>query len=169
MTGRSRGLPLYDARRQLIRAVGDPIAIEAKKLWGILHPPEDGAGEYLRPDRVQLELELRDDAEVAAATAHAPEKIFVVVFTCVHELAFGGDQVHRGQVVDRQPVLPHQEADPTAQGEAGHPGVRNEPGGDAESECLRLAIELTQQDARLDADRPSLGVDPDAFHGIGDR
>jgi hypothetical protein len=87
-----------------------------------------------------------------------------VVSTRLHELAFGGDHVDGDQVVDREPVLPHQEADPTAQREPGQPGVRNEPSRDAEPKGLRLAIELTQEDARLGADRPGLGVDPDALH-----
>ena len=41
---------------------------------GLLHRPENGACQHLCAQRHAAELELRDDPEVAAAAAHAPER-----------------------------------------------------------------------------------------------
>ena len=55
---------------------------------------------HLRADRVQLELEAGDHAEVAAAAADRPEQVGVLVGAGAHRLAVGGHDVGGEQVVD---------------------------------------------------------------------
>ena len=65
-----------------------------------------GIEEHTRVDvlhRVQLVLERSDDAEVAAATAQCPEQIFVLLVARDEELPIGRHDVHRDDVVNRQP------------------------------------------------------------------
>ncbi len=68
------------------------------------------------------------------------------------------------QVVDRRAVLAHQPADPTAERQAGDPGVRDDAADGGEPEELGLAVELSPQHACLGARRPGLRVDANAFH-----
>ena len=66
---------------------------------------------------VQAELELGDDAEVAAATAQRPEQIGVLVGRRAQYLAVGGDDLGGLQAVDGEAVAAHQAADAAAEGE----------------------------------------------------
>ena len=51
------------------------------------------------PERVQVELERRDDAEAAAAAAHRPEQVGVLVAARGAHRPVGGDDLDRAQVV----------------------------------------------------------------------
>ena len=102
---------------------------------------------------MQAELELGDDAEVPAAAAEAPEEIRVLVGARAHELAVGGDDVGREQVVDREAVLALQPADPAAEREPGDAGVRDDSAGRREPERLRLVVELAPEHAGLNSRR----------------
>ena len=64
-----------DDRRQLVGRLGDEVAVEAQHLGRVLERVVDRAGQHGRADRVQPVLERRDDAEVAAAAAQAPEQL----------------------------------------------------------------------------------------------
>ena len=61
-------------------------------------------------------------------------------------------------------MLAHDPADPAAEREPGHAGVRDDAGRHREPERLRLLVELAEQDARLHARRALLGIDADALH-----
>src|SRR5437763_1796444 len=52
-----------------------------------------------RAHRMQRELELDDNAEVAATTAQAPEELGMLVGGCAHHVAVGGDERARDEVV----------------------------------------------------------------------
>ena len=60
---------------------------------------------------MQPQLQAGGDAEVALAPADRPEEVGLALLARLHNLAVGGDHLGREQVVDRQPVLPDQEAD----------------------------------------------------------
>ena len=163
--GRQRRRPaLHDDRHELVGAVRDPVAMESQHLAGVLHRPEDRAGHDVRSQLVEPELELGDDAEVAPATPHAPEQVGVLVLARRQHLPVGGDDVDGLQLIDREAVLAHDPADPTAERQAGHAGVGDDPGRHGEPESLGLAIELAEQHAGLRPHGPLLGVDPHAFH-----
>ena len=106
------------------------------------------------PTGIKLELEIGDDAEVPAAAPHAPEKVGVMFLARLDELAVGGDQVYGQQLIDGEAVLAHDPADAAAQGKARHPVWVTIPEGTASPNCLRLAVKLTKQYARLDTYRP---------------
>jgi hypothetical protein len=86
---------VHDHRRQLVGHIGDPVAVEAQHLRRLLHRPDDRPGEDLRADRVELELELGDDAEVPPGSADAPEQVAVLVGAGGDQLAAGGHEVDR--------------------------------------------------------------------------
>ena len=70
-------------------------------------------------DRVELELEAGDDAEVAAAAAHRPEQVRVRVLAGGDLAAVGRDDLDRHERIDGQAVLAHQPADPATERQAG--------------------------------------------------
>ena len=113
---------------------------------------------------MQLELEPRDDAEVAAASAQAPQQVLVLGLARVHEPAVGRHDVGGDEVVAREAELPHRPADAAAEREAGDAGRRHEPAGGRESVCLRLVVDVgphrTAADGRAAGDR----VDADLVH-----
>ena len=131
-----RGHPVDDDRRELVRHVGDPIAIEAQDVRGLLHGPEDRPRHHHGPERVEAELEFGDDPEVAAAAPNTPEQLGVLLLAGLHELPAGGDHVHGHELIDGEPVLAHEPSDAAPEGEAGQPGVRDDPRGDGQSEGL---------------------------------
>jgi hypothetical protein len=113
---------------------------------------------------VEAELEFGGDPEVAAAAAQSPEEVGVLGLTRLEEVALGGDHVGGDEVVDREPLLSMEPADPAAEREAGHAGVADEAAGGRETELLGLAVELAPENAGLDARRARLRVDADSFH-----
>src|SRR5262245_40634421 len=58
---------------------------------GAIRDGRDEAANVPRPDRMQPELELGDDAEVAAAAAQRPEQLRVAVRAGLYDVAVGGD------------------------------------------------------------------------------
>ena len=94
----------------------------AQDLAGRRH--EQRAAEDLA-DRVELELEPRDDTEVAAAAADRPEQVGMRVRAGGDLPAVGRDDLDRLEGVDGQAVLADQPADPAAEGQ---PGDADRPG-----------------------------------------
>jgi hypothetical protein len=76
---------------------------------------------------VQAELEVHHDAEVAAAAPNSPEELGVLVGAGGEELAVGRDDVDREELVDGEPVLAHDPADPAPEGEPGQAGMGDDP------------------------------------------
>ena len=128
-----RELELED-RRELIGRGSGELAVEAQNFRGIVEMVEDRPGEHDRPDRVQAVVERGDDAEVPSGAAHAPKQIRVAVLAGGDELAVRSNEVNGEQVVDRRAVLAHQPADPTAERQAGDPGVRDDAADGGEPE-----------------------------------
>jgi hypothetical protein len=159
-----RRLAVDHDRHQLVRRLRYPVAVEAQNLRRLAHRPEDRPCQHGRADRVEAELELGDDAEVAAAAAQAPEQVLILGLACPHELAIGGHEVDRLQLVDREPVLAHQPPDAAAEREPGDSGVGDDPGWGGQPERLRLPIELAEKNTRLRSRRARLRIDPDALH-----
>ena len=60
-------------------------------------------------------------------------------------------------------MLAHDPADPAAEREARHAGVRDDPRGNSEPERLRLAVELTEQHTCLHARGTRVRIDPHAL------
>ena len=156
-------LAVNDDRHQLVRRVRDPVAVEAQHFRRVPHRPHDRARQHGRAEGHEVELELGDDPEVAAAATEAPEEVRVLVGGRLHELAVCGDDVDPAQLVDRQAVLAHDPADPAAERQARDARVRDDPRRRGQAERLRLAVELAEQDARLHARGARLRVDTHAL------
>ena len=153
-----------EGEEQLIGPVLCEVAPQSSELAGpvdrMLHGPERDR----MVERVEPELEGRDDAVVRARSADAPEQVGVLVLGRVHEPAVGGDELDREQVVERQPELPHQPSHPAAQRQAGDPGVRDDPDRADQAEALSSVVEVAEEGAALHARCPSGRVDLGASH-----
>ena len=117
-----------------------------------------------RAERMELIFERRDDAEVAAAAAQAPEQIGVFVLARMDEAAVRGDDIGRDQVVAGEAVHAHQPADPATQRQAGDAGRRDSAAGRREAKRLRLVIELLVGDAGFGVDAFPRRIDADRLH-----
>ena len=117
-----------------------------------------------RGDRVGPVLEGGGHAEVAAAAAQGPEQVRVVFGAGHDDLAVGGDDLDRQQVVDGEAVLAHQPAFSAAQGQARDTGAGDHPAGGGQPMAGRRPVELFPGDPALRPYRPARRVDPDPFH-----
>src|SRR5947209_15806879 len=113
---------------------------------------------------MQLELQRRDDAEVATATLQRPEQLAMAVCAGVHQPAVGPDDVRTDEAVRRQTVLAQRPADATTKGEAAQPGARNQSAGDAETERLCLVVEVAPRCSALRNCTAVNGVNRDSAH-----
>ena len=115
-------------------------------------------------DRMERELEARDDPEVAAASAQTPQQPGPLGLTDGHDVAVGRHDVSADQVVARQSVLALQPADPAAQREAGDAGGRDQAAGRRESVSRGRGIEVGPGRTGLDRGRAPVDVDFDVAH-----
>ncbi len=86
--------PLHGDCHELVGAVRDPVPIKAEHFRGVVHGPEDRTRHNVRTHRVKPELEVGDDAEVAATAPHAPEEVGVLELARPDQPAVGGNHVH---------------------------------------------------------------------------
>jgi hypothetical protein len=155
---------LHQDRRQLVGRLGDPLPIEAQQSRRLLGQPVDRPCKDQRADAMKTKLELGDDSEVAPAAAQTPEELRVLCLARLDQLAVGGDQVDRAELVDRQPVLPMQPTDTAAERQSGDARVADEPTGRREPKRLGLAVELAPERTRLHPRLVRVWIDPDALH-----
>lgn len=89
-----------------------------------LTSPAESPGQNMRPaehdrtDGLQPELEVGDDAEVAAATVECPEEIWVFRVARRDQRSVGGDEFDGTQIVARKTVGPFQTSGTAAEGQA---------------------------------------------------
>ena len=112
--------------------------------------------------RVQAELEARHDAEVAAAAAHRPVQVGILLRTRMAELAVRGHDVHGFHVVEREAEAPRDAPEATAEREAADPGVGYGAGRRHEAVRHRFVIEVAQQAAAFDVGPTRGRVNPHA-------
>jgi hypothetical protein len=103
---------------------------------------------------VHCELELRDDAEVPASAAQAPEQVGKLVLTRAQDAPVRGHDLGRDEAVDRQAEPAHHPADTAAEGQSAHPGVRDDAGRHEHAVRLRRPVQLAEQRPATD-DRTS--------------
>src|SRR5699024_8171770 len=96
--------------RRVARRVLDVRAPAGEEVRGVLRVLRERAPAELA-DLARLEDERRDDAEVRARTAHAPEELGVLLAVRDDDGAVGEDHLDLADVVDRQAVLAAEEAD----------------------------------------------------------
>ena len=148
------------------RTRGDRVQIApaTQRRWRIVDREEQLDDVSLTGHRVQPELELGDDAEVAAAAAQAPEQVRVTGLVDMQPVAVGGDQLVRLHVVARQPEPAREPAHAAAERQPADAGVGDVARGRGQSMLHRGAIQRAEQRAALHPCATALGIDADAAH-----
>ena len=122
-------------------------------------PHSEQARVHDRADVVQLELERRRDAEVAAAAVQRPEQIGVRVLARRDLLAVGEDEVDRDEVVAREAVLALEPTRAAAERQSGDARRRHAAADGREPVLLRGPVERRPGDAAADASPLRLRID----------
>ncbi|HEX6449118.1 MAG TPA: hypothetical protein VF060_06635 [Trebonia sp.] len=102
----------------LVRHCGGPFTPGVQHLRGTLDR-EEQVPRVQVADRVQTHLQRGHHAHAAAA-AHGPEQVRIMVGVSADQVAVRGDQLGRGDAVGGQPVAAGQPAEPAAEGVPGH-------------------------------------------------
>src|SRR6185295_17150871 len=114
--------------------------------------------------RMQLERELRDDAEVATAAAERPEELGILSLASGNNSPVRGDEVRFKQIVEREPERRAQMAETPAERQAGHAGVAEGPSRRRETVNLTRRIKVVPERTAAAGRRPLLRVDDDLAH-----
>ena len=140
-----------EERAQLLRRVGDELAVDAHDLAGLIDRVED------RPavdvvDRVQAELERGDDAEVAAAAAQRPEQVrrsrSSLAVTSSPSAVTTSAEIRLSQ---REAAAAREVADAAAERQPPDAGRGDDPAGGREAVGVRRGVEIAPGGAALDA------------------
>jgi len=110
--------------------------------------------------RVELELERGHDPEVAPASPHTPEEVFVLSMVGANQLPVRGYHLDRGDVVERQPESSRDPPEPTARRQPTHTGVRHGPERRHQPVLLSRPVHVSQQGSSRDHGPPFRGIDP---------
>src|SRR2546428_4542633 len=105
----------------------------------------DLASQHSRAHRMKLELEGRNDAEVAPTAPHAPEQVLVLRGAGSQDVASRGDHLDGEQVVAGEAVLASKAAHPAAEPQPPHTGMSDDARRGGQSKSLRLPVEITQK------------------------
>ena len=160
---RRRDLPGREAA-ELLGRVLDELAVEAQHVARVLDLEEHRAAVDVL-DRVQAELERRDDAEVPAAAAQRPEEILVLPLRCAAtRLPVGGDDLRRDEVVAREADAARQVADAAAEREPADAGRGDDASGRREAVGVRRVVEVAPRGAALGASCSRFGIDLHVRH-----
>ncbi len=131
----------------------DPLVL-GEHVTGVVERVHHESEEDLRAEWVRVELELGDDAEVAATTTEPPEQLRVGrtvhvqhVPTCRHELC-------ANEVVAREPPLAAHPPETAAQGQPGDPGLADDARRHDEAVRLCRRVEIAERRSASDANTP---------------
>ena len=142
-----------------------PLAPGAQDLGGALDREGEHPGVEL-VDRVELELDGGDDAEVAAPAAHGPEEVGLVVGVGDDDAPVGGDDLHGHHAVGGEAVLARQPAQAAAEAVADDADVMGGAGQRGEPVLGGGAGDVGPDRAGLGAGAAALGVDLDDAHAV---
>ncbi len=155
-----------ERRRDGVRCLGRPVGPATQHALGLVAVPDEHAG-IRRLDRVEPELEGRDDAEAAAATAQRPEELGVLRRVGAHVLAVGGDELDRGEAVGGEAEPAGVPADAAAEAVAGDADVGRAAVQRREPVVGGGLGRVHPERAALDAGDAAGRVDGDAAHPLG--
>jgi hypothetical protein len=119
----------------------------------------------VRPERVEPELERRRDPEVPARAPEAPEELGLLGRARTDETSVGCHELHRQQVVDREPEVAMEPADAATEREPGDAGVADHADRADEAVRLRGDVELAEERPSVRDGGPCGRVHLDAAHG----
>ena len=143
-----------------------PLGPGGEHLGGAVHRPDEPACERLR-DRVERDLDGRDDAEAAAAAPERPEQVRVGLGVGPHDLAVGGHDLGGEHARRREAVLSCQPADAAAERVADDADVLRRPVERREAVLDRGVDDVDPDRARRDPRHAGARVDLDAGHAGG--
>ena len=133
-------------RGQLAAGALVDLAVGAQDLLGALERPGDQPAVDGRADLVQRKGERRDHAEVGARAADRPEQVGVLVAAGGADLAVGGDDLDREQVVDRPAEAARQIAEAAAERQARDADLREEAQRRGEAVALRGVVDVPERE-----------------------
>ena len=138
-----------DHHAELVRRVRSELPESPQHLGRLVQRPVDRSAEDDRPDRVQVVLERRGDAEVAAAATQPPEQLRISLGVDAPARTVGGDEVDGPEVVDGEPVLAHEVPETAAERQPADPDVTDgsSRGGKAEALCGEVELRPHQAPA----------------------
>src|SRR5258708_18170896 len=142
----------------VIGCLGDEPPIPLYYLRCLVQLPQHGAA-IDGMDRVSLEHERGDDAEVSATAAQSPEQIRMMLLVGCHKAAVCQYDVGGDQVVAREAAFAGQVPQPSAQGESAHAGRGNDPAGYRQAKGVGSVIDVAPGAASSDPDGPRFGID----------
>src|SRR5215470_15892640 len=103
-------------QRVLVRKRSRAPAEEFEHVTGAFDRVDDWAADDDWPYWVQVVFKTRGDPEVSAAASDGPKQVGLLLVAGPQDLAVGGDELDRPQIIERQAVLAHQPAQPSAEG-----------------------------------------------------
>jgi hypothetical protein len=159
-----RGAHERGSAAQVIGRVGHVAIQESQDLGRPLgqadeHPAIDDGS-----DLVQLERELGDDPEVAAAAPQAPEQLWVLLAARRQQAAVGGHHLRGEEIVAGQPAASLEPPAAAAERQACDAGARDASPGDGKSVCLCRGVELAPGQPRLSPAGTRARVHLDCLH-----
>ena len=159
---RGRDLPGREAS-ELLGRVGDELAVGAQHVTRVGRLEEQRAAVDVR-DRMEPELERRDDAEVPAAAAERPEQVLVLALARHERAPVRRDHLGGEQVVAREAEATREVADTAAESEPADAGRRDDAAGGREAVGVGRVVEDAPRGAALRASGAPLGIDVDSLH-----
>ncbi|HWC27071.1 MAG TPA: hypothetical protein VG474_10860 [Solirubrobacteraceae bacterium] len=149
---------------QLVGRVRDGVAPAGEHADGVLDRVGDVGDEHLGAERVQPQLEGRDDPEVAAAAAQRPEQVGVLVGARADLAAVPEDDLGGDEVVDGHAVAAALVRDTAAEREAGDAGFGHDAARSCEAERRADGIDVGPRGAALHVHGAPGSVDAHAAH-----
>ncbi len=131
-----------------------PLAPGPQDLGDAFLREDERPGEHLRTERIRPERERRDDPEVAATAAQAPEQLRVLGRAGADGLARGGDEVDARRGCRSTGRRPGQPADAAAERQPGHAGPRHDADRDGQAVRFGRPVQVAERGARRDGHGP---------------
>ena len=165
-SARPRQQPRADLLLHLLRHRVGPLGPPGQHAPRLLPGPDEPAG-VQRLDRVEAELQRRDDAEVAAAPAEGPEEVGLGVRVGADGLAVGRHDLDGGHRVGGEPVATAEPAHAAAEGVADDAHVRGRPVQGGQPVLGGQGPDVPPLDARLHPRGAARRIDRGSAHARG--
>ena len=137
-----RGAEPGEEHPTVLRQAADVVTGEAEQVGTLVRVKQEQTQMNHRTDRVQRELELGHDTEVAPTTADRPEEIRIFRLRRVQVSPFSGHHARSDDVVAGEPDPANEPADPATQGQSSDAGRADETTGHGQSVCLGRGVKF---------------------------
>ena len=113
---------------------------------------------------MRVELKCRDDAKIPVTPAKPPEQVRVHIRAGAHGTAINAGQLCRAQIINAQPALARQVAEPATERQARNARGRDKAARRRQTMRLRLPVEIADERTRFDTRSPSRRVNLNRVH-----